>query len=156
MLGSVSKDWFSSLFFIFLSIYVCWESVDLGFGSLRKPGPGLFSLMAGLLLGFLGILVFFKSWLSKAFREKACFATIPWRPLLLTFCCLLGFNLFLKTLGFNFTAFLFVGTLLRAVEKKRWTVSVSVGLGVTLGAYVVFDLLLQSQLPEGPFGFFGF
>lgn len=45
---------------------------------------------------------------------------------------------------------------MRGVERKSWTVSTLVALGVTLGAYTVFELGLQSQLPQGPFGFLGF
>jgi len=150
------KDWFSALFFILLSIYVCWESVGLRFGSFSKPGPGFFSFLAGLLLGALGVIVFLRAWVSKTLREKIHGERIPWKPLLIAFGSLLGFTLLLKTLGFNITTLLFLGVILRAVEKKRWIVSIGVALCFAVGAYIVFKLGLQSQLPEGPFGFFGF
>jgi hypothetical protein len=152
----VNKDWFSSLFFILLSVYVCWQSIDLGFGSFGKPGPGFFPLLSGLVLGFLGTIVFFGTLISKNIHEKIFNQKTPWKPLLLTFSSLIGFNLFLKILGFNFTTFLFVGLLLWGVERKNWTVSILIALSITLGAYIVFELLLQSQLPGGPFEFFGF
>jgi hypothetical protein len=150
------KDWFSSLCFVLLSLYICGESVSLGFGSFGKPGPGFFPFLAGLVLGSLGIIVFFKAWVSKTFHEKIQGGKIPWKPLLLTFGSLLGFNLLLKTLGFNMTTFLFMAILLRAVERKGWALSIGVSLSVALGAYIVFEIGLQSQLPTGPFGFFGF
>ena len=152
----MNKDWFSSLFFILLSIYVCWQSIDLGFGSFGKPGPGFFPFLSGLVLGFLGAIVFLGTWISEKIDEKIFNQKISWKPLVLTFSSLVGFNLFLKTLGFNFTTFLFIGVLLRAIEIKTWTVSILVALSITLGAYIVFELLLQSRLPGGPFEFFGF
>jgi len=152
----VRKDWFSSLFFILLSIYVCWQSIDLGFGRFSKPGPGFFSFLAGLTLGFLSLIIFFSTWVSKKLHEKISNGKIPWKSLILAFGSLVGFTLFLNTLGFNLTTFLFIGVLLRAVVKKKWTVSVLAALSITMGAYIVFNLLLQSRLPQGPFGFLGF
>ena len=81
---------------------------------------------------------------------------MPWGLPIITFCSLLGFFLFLGTLGFNLTAFLFLGILVRSVGKKTWTLSALFALGATLAAYIFFGLILQSRLPKGPFGFFGF
>ena len=147
------KDFFSSLFFILLSIYVCWESVHLRIGSFSKSGPGFVPLLAGLVLGFLTIILFFRALIAKPLREKISKERIPWIYLIFTFCSMVGFTLFMDDLGFNLTTFLFIGILLRVVEKKSWVVSVVSAVSVTLGAYIVFNLLLKSQLPRGPFGF---
>ncbi|OGP65152.1 MAG: hypothetical protein A2169_09100 [Deltaproteobacteria bacterium RBG_13_47_9] len=128
----------------------------MGFGRFSKPGPGFFSLLAGLTLGFLSIIIFFRAWISKKLHEKISNGRIDWKSLILAFGSLVGFTLFLKTLGFNLTTFLFIGVLLRAVGKKTWTVSVLAALSISLGAYIVFGPVLQSQLPKGPFGFLGF
>ena len=149
----VRKDFFYSLFFILLSIYVVWESFGLRVGSFSKPGPGFFPLLSGLILGFLAIIIFFRAWIVKTLHEKISKERIPWAFLIFTFCSMVGFTLLMDTLGFNFTTFLFIGVLLRVVEKKSWTVSVVSAVSVTLGAYIVFGLLLKSQLPRGPFGF---
>ena len=150
------KDLFSSLFFVFLSTYVCWQSLDFGFGRLSKPGPGLFSFLSGLGLGFFALLTFLKSQSAKDLRETASSASIPWKPLALTFGALVGYTLLIRTLGFTLTTFLFIGIMLRAVGKKTWVLSGAFGLAIALGAYVLFGLLLQSQLPKGPLGAFGF
>ncbi len=150
------KDLFSSLFFIFLSIYICWQSLDLRFGSFAKPGAGFFSFLSSLGLGFLAIIIFFKSRLAKGLREEISGERIPWKPLVITFGSLVGFTLFINTLGFNLSTFLFTGILLRAVGKKNWALSVMFSLSITFGSYILFGLFLQSQLPKGPFGVFGF
>lgn len=150
------KDLFSSLFFVFLSTYVCWQSLDFGFGKLSKPGPGFFSFLSGLGLGFLALLIFLKSRSAKDVRETGPSASILWKPLALTFGALVGYTLFVRTLGFTLTTFLFLGIMLRTVGKKTWVLSGALGLAIAFGAYVFFGLLLQSQLPRGPLGAFGF
>ncbi|MFB3883886.1 MAG: tripartite tricarboxylate transporter TctB family protein [Thermodesulfobacteriota bacterium] len=147
------KDLFSSLFFICLSVYVCWESIGLKFGTFSKPGSGFIPLLAGLVLGFLGLIIFFRALIAKPPRGTISKETSPWTYLVFTFCSMIGFVLFMDDLGFNLATFLFIGILLKIVEKKNWIISVVSAIGVTLGAYIVFDLLLKSQLPGGPFGF---
>lgn len=122
-------------------------------GTFAKPGPGFFSFLSGLAVGLFAVIILFKSWFSKNLLEKISKGKISWKPLALTFGSLVGFTLFLRTLGFNITTFLLIGFLLRAVEKKNWIVSVFVALSVTLGAYLLFEVFLQSQLPQGPLGF---
>ena len=147
------KDIFSSLFFMLLSIYICLKSVGLSFGTFSRPGAGFFPFLSGLVIGCLAIIICFRTWITKKMHEKLSKERIPWRPILLTFCCMLGFTIFVESLGFNFTTVLFIGVLLRVVENKSWTVTAVSAIGITLGAYLVFDLLLRSQLPRGPFGF---
>ncbi len=43
--------------------------------------------------------------------------------------------------------------LLGVVEKKKWLFTVFVGIAVTVVAYLVFEVWLQSQLPKGLLGF---
>jgi hypothetical protein len=111
------------------------------------------SLLAGLLLGSFAIILFFKAWVARNLRERFSDIKIPWKPLLITFGAMTAFTLFIESLGFNIVTFLFVGLLLLVVERKSWKISLVTAICVALGAYVVFDLLLRSQLPRGPFGF---
>ena len=147
------KDLFSSLFFILLSLYICCESLGLGFGSFAKPGPGFLPFLLGLTFGLLSVSVFVGTLVAGGLRERASNEVITWFPLLLTFGSLVGFTLLLKTLGIGLTTLLFLGFLLRTVGKKSWTVTVLLSLCVTSGTYIVFQLLLKSQLPLGPLGF---
>lgn len=149
----ITKNLFSSLFFILFSLYICWQSVELGFGSFAKPGPGFISLLAGISLGLIALAIFLGALLAIKTTEEPSKQDIPWLPLMLTFGSLVGFAILLKTLGFNLTTFLFIGTLLRGVAKKGWVISLSASLAITLGTYVIFELFLESQLPEGFWGF---
>ena len=129
----------------------------MGFGGWGKPGSGFFTLLSGLGLGVLAIIMLFKSRLVKATDETTSGKkTIPWKPFLITFGCLTGYTLFINTLGFTPTTFLFIGILVRTVGKRTWAISGLLALGIALGAFLLFGFLLQTQLPEGPFGVFGF
>jgi putative tricarboxylic transport membrane protein len=151
------KDFVSALFFICLAVYVCWQSLAMGFGGWGKPGPGFFSLISGLGLGVLALITLSKSLLAKKADETTPVKeAIPWKPFLITFGCLIGYTLLINTLGFTPATFLFISLLVRTVGKKSWALSGSMGLGIALGAYLIFGFLLQTQLPEGPFGIFGF
>lgn len=149
----IKRNLFSSLFFILFSLYICWQSIDLGFGSFAKPGPGFISLLAGISLGLISLIIFVGAVLATKTAEHPSKQHIPWSPLLITFASLVGFTILVKPLGFNLTAFLFLVTLLRAVAKKGWTVTLLASFGIALGTYVIFELFLQSQLPEGFLGF---
>lgn len=149
----INKDRFSSLVFLLFSLYVCWQSIELGFGTFAKPGPGFISLLAGISLGLLSLIIFAGAVTAKKTTEDSAKRIIPWVPLLITFGSLVGFTLLMMTLGFNLTTFLFIGILLRVVAKKGWSLSILASLAITLGTYVIFELCLQSQLPEGFLGF---
>jgi putative tricarboxylic transport membrane protein len=147
------KDLFSPPFFILLSVYVCWESLHIGFGNFTKPGPGFFPFLVSLILGLLSLSVFLGLLLKKGATEKTEDEPIAWAPFLLTLSALTGFTLFLTTLVFNLDTFLFLLLLLRAVGKKSWAVSILISLGITFFTYLLFVWFLESQLPVGPFGF---
>ena len=149
----IKRDFFSSLFFALFSLYVCWQSFELGFGSFAKPGPGFISLLAGISLGLLSLIIFFGAVITQKATQDSARQIIPWVPLMTTFGSLVGFTLLMKTLGFSLTTFLFIGILLRVVAKKGWILSLLASFGITLATYVIFELFLQSQLPEGFLGF---
>jgi putative tricarboxylic transport membrane protein len=127
----------------------------MGLGKANHPGPGFFSFFSGLGLGALAVVVLLRNRFSRDTAENAPRKAIPWKPFLLTCTCLIGYILVIDTLGFTLTTFLFIGTLLRTVGKRSWALSSSLGLGIALGAYLLFGFLLQSNLPQGPFGFMG-
>jgi putative tricarboxylic transport membrane protein len=149
----IKRDFFSSLFFALFSLYVCWQSINLGVGRFAKPGPGFISLIAGIALGLLSLIILIGTQISKKTNGHSSGEEIPWVPLLSTFGSLVGFALLLKTLGFNLATFLFLLILLRAVAQKSWRLSLLASVGITLGTYFIFEVFLQSQLPQGFLGF---
>lgn len=143
-------DKFPAIFFFFLSLYICYESVYLGVGSLRKPGSGFFPFWSGVAIGIFTLVILFQSWKLKADEEESSQGS--WRGKIFCFFSLLAFTLLLNTLGFLFTTFLFIGFFLKVVERKGWATATLVALAVALGSYGLFEICLESQLPKGILG----
>jgi putative tricarboxylic transport membrane protein len=142
------------IFFLILSGYVCWKSVQLGLGAFRKPGPGFISFWSGLFLGMLALLLFIQNiWLNKPKLAEEEKEKTNWRAILTVFASLFAYILLVNYLGFIITTILFVGILLKGIEKKGWFLATWVSLLLSFGSYIVFKVWLQSELPKGMFGF---
>jgi putative tricarboxylic transport membrane protein len=144
------RDKFAGLFFFFLSLYICYESVRLGVGSLRKPGSGFFPFWSGAAIGIFTLVILFQSWKLKTDEKRSSQGS--WREKIICFFSLLAFALLLKKLGFLVTTFLFMGFFLMIVERKGWITAVLTALAVALASYGLFEICLQSQLPKGILG----
>ena len=146
------KDIVPAVFFFLLSLCICFESLRLGVGNWRKPGAGFFPVCSGIGLGILAVLVLVKSWKMEG-KGEGPRTPIFWWGRVLCFLFLLVFIFLLDTLGFILTSFVFVGLMMRVVERKGWVTSSLVALFVALASYGLFQICLQSQLPKGIFGF---
>lgn len=145
----MSRDLTSGLFWLAIAIFFTIESfTHLKLGTLRQPGPGFFPLWSGLLLGILSLILLVRSLRSP---ERLGSIVIPWRALILVLGALLGYLLFLETLGFVTVTFLFLLLLFR-FGKSGWTQSSAWAAIVTSLAYALFKFWLRVQLPPGPFG----
>jgi len=132
-----------------LSLYVFFESWRLGLGTYFRPGPGFFPFYSGLLLGALALILTFRAFRGAPERAEAWG---EWIPMLLVSLAMLGFALLLNRLGFLVTAFLFIGFLLRGIERRGWIISLGVAAVTALAAHALFDLWLRAQLPAGILG----
>lgn len=143
-----NRDKFPAIFFLFLSLFICFESLHLGLGHWRKPGAGFLSFWSGVALGILALVVLFQSWKLKGVggesRTKA-----SWRGKIICFLSLLAFILLLNTLGFILTSFLFIAFLIKVVERKSWLTAGLIAFAVALASYGLFEICLQTQLPKG-------
>lgn len=147
-------DKFVSLFLLLFSGYICWESLRLGFGTWHKPSSGFIPFLSGFFFGILALLLLIQNiWLNKAnFTEEKKEKT-NWKAIFTVFASLFSYILLLNYLGFIITTILFVGILLKIIEKKGWFLTICVSLFIALGSYVVFKVWLQAELPIGFFGF---
>ena len=147
-------DRFVAIFFLLFSGYVCWKSLQLGLGAFHKPGPGFISFWSGLFVGILASLMIIQSIrLKKANLAEEKKEKTNWKAIFTVFASFFSYILLLNYLGFTIMTTLFVGTLLKVIEKKRWILTIWVSLVIALGSYAVFKVWLQAELPEGIFGF---
>jgi putative tricarboxylic transport membrane protein len=152
----MKKDQTSSLICLSLALFICVETMwKLPLGSLRDPGPGFFPFGAGIALGLLSAVNFVLSLLDKSPKDKeAWYPRERWKTLVLILAAMLAYAFSLETLGFLTGTFLLLILFFRSTPKPQgWAVSIGGSVLLSLAAYVIFDVLLGSQLPIGIWGF---
>jgi putative tricarboxylic transport membrane protein len=148
---NTKKDRLSGLIFVVLAIGICIGSVKLDLGTLRTPGPGFFSFVAGAILGLLSLGVFLRSFKGASGGERERFWP-PSREAFNTLSALILLILYvtgINYVGFLIGTFLFMGIFLRIIERQRWLVVLLVSLLGTLISYAVFEVWLGISFPHG-------
>lgn len=150
MMRSIRLDHVSSLFWLLFGCYVIYESRLYGLGSLTDPGPGFLLFNSGIGLAGLSCLVFIKE-IIKPDTESlpTLWGGVPWLKPTLCFLSLLIYTLLLNQLGFLLTTFLLLVYLFTVGRSQRKIMALPMALGTVAIAYLIFDLLLQCQLPRG-------
>ena len=144
------SDRYAALFFMGLAAYICWESMGIGLGSLRRPGPGMLSFGAGAAAGLFALVVLIGSFWEKGKAgkrnpdegdggEAAKVAVIG--------VALFFYAIAANWLGFSLATLLVVLFLFRFVETEPWWRSIVKAALVTLGNYLVFEVWLGLYLP---------
>ncbi|MBU1154647.1 MAG: tripartite tricarboxylate transporter TctB family protein, partial [Proteobacteria bacterium] len=122
----------------------------------NNPGPGLFPLVLGAVLGVLSLMILAGGVMAKRAAVQGAQATggrsIYSKEALYVVLALIGFGFLLVPLGFIVTTFAVFAAMLRFVTGQKWAVVVIGALVLALGAYVVFDMLLGVPLPRGVLG----
>ncbi len=149
-----NNDQRSSLVWFAIGLAIIAYSGKYGLGSLSSPGPGFVPFLSGLAIAGLGLLVYFQQW-HEGRKDTliGLWAKRDWPTMLKVMGALVLYALLLKTLGFLLTTFLLIVYLFRAIESMAWK---KVFLGAVLtafGSYLVFEVWLEAQLPQGIFGF---
>jgi putative tricarboxylic transport membrane protein len=147
------RNIFAAIFFLFFSLYICFESLRIGFGSWHKPGPGFLAFWSGIVLGCLALVTMFEN--GKANEGSESSAQVSWRGRVSCFLALLAYVVLLNPLGFLLTTFLFITFLVKVVEGRGWGAAMLMGSAMALGSYGLFELCLKSQLPMGILKLFG-
>ena len=125
-------------------------SDDLPFGTLASPGAGMMPKLALILLICFGAILVLRA------REGPPLAAIEWNDLrhATTVVAVSAAAIALYTvIGFIMSVALLLFVLLYVVERQNILRATAVSIGVTVGAYVLFNTLLKSPLPPAPFGF---
>ncbi len=144
------SDRLSGIFFLPFSGYVCIKSVQMGLGGWHKPGSGFLPFWSGVALGILAVLLLIQSLRQDKVPAGAeASEETNLKPITLVLISLVGYIILLEPLGFVFTTVIFVGFLLKMIEKKGWILTLWVSLVVAISSYLVFEVLLGSELPKG-------
>ena len=149
-------DRISGVFWFVFGIFITLESYRMGLGTLRQPGPGFLFFWAGILMAILSLIVLSKAWAVRrreALSTNPIFGPIDFRKIGLVSASVFLYAFFMERFGFIPVTLLLLLFLLGVIERKGITFSVFVSVVVTAAAYVIFEVLLHSQLPKGFLGF---
>jgi putative tricarboxylic transport membrane protein len=144
-------DRISGLFWMLFAVVVCVEAYRMGLGTLRRPGPGLLFFWAGVLLASLSLILQVQAWMAKgkAVVAERHFAGRNLGKIFLVLAAAFLYVFLMEKLGFIIMTLLLFLFLLGIVEKRGWPLTILVSAAVTAGAYLLFEIALQSQLPKG-------
>jgi putative tricarboxylic transport membrane protein len=133
-----------------LGIAILWQGSSLTIGSFRNPGSGLFpALIAAIIILLSLFLILFP---PKGKREGGAVSAKPLLRLSAVFTGLLLYAFFLETLGFLIVSLVLTTFLFIAFGSQRVWLAVVKGIIFTGLAYLLFEVLLKSNLPKGILG----
>ena len=149
-------DRISGAFWFVFGVFVTIESYRMGLGTLRRPGPGFLFFWAGILMAILSLIVLSRAWAHRrreAFPTKAIFGPIDFLKIALVSASVFFYAFFMERLGFIPVTLILLLFLLGVMERKKIAFTVLFSIAVTAAAYLIFEVLLHSQLPKGFLGF---
>jgi len=140
------RDLRSGFFFFGLSLFVLWESLRAGLGTLKEPGSGFLSFCAGIVLSGLSFILIYRGW---GIRESL--KAHP-RRVIVALISLFVNSLVMETVGFYVATFFLVAILFQIGEPRRRWVLLGMSTLVTFLSYLVFGILLHVYFPRGFLG----
>ncbi len=145
-----ARNVITSILLIALSIGILVETLKMPIGNLKSPQAGFFPLILGIFLGIFAIIL-----LILTIKDKIKERFAPWakvggmRPLCLTLVALVIFGFVFEDLGYLASTFVLLMFLVRYISRFKWQVVIVFAIVCTLVSYVLFGILLKSQLPLG-------
>jgi len=117
-------------------------------GSFQHPGAGFLPFGLACILSLLSLILVFKTPRGTS-QATAFWPERTWVRPSLGSLALFAYALFLSTLGFLPTTFLFLLGWMIGMERLSWQKVLLVAAGVTAGLYLVFVWFLGVPVPVG-------
>ncbi|MDP1533789.1 MAG: tripartite tricarboxylate transporter TctB family protein [Rubrivivax sp.] len=117
------------------------------------PGPAFMPFWLGLVMAVLSALLLIGALRSKDRGEAWLPSGDGLRRLVLVLGATVAFVALLSVLGMALGTALFIGVLMRRLERHPWPLTLAVALGVAGLNYLVFTLWLRVPFPVGVLGF---
>ena len=134
---------------VLLALFIIYESFQMGFGSLRKPGSGLFTIFCGVLLLLLNGLKLIK---GAGSAIPSIFNAGEGTKFLIIVLPFFGWILFIDLLGYVLATFLGTLALAKILKLEGWRKPLLFSFGTASACFVLFDYLLYLDLPRGILG----
>jgi len=151
------QDQISSLIWLLLGLFIIIGSLSsLKIGTARDPGPGLFPIIAGVSLSLFSFVILVKATFVKTSEKRSLrelWTGLNWERIFYVTGALLLYSILLQTVGFLLLTLLLLIFLFRAIEPQKWKLAIGISILASVISWLVFDRLLQVQLPRGFLGF---
>jgi hypothetical protein len=131
-----------------LGVAAIFESAKLPLGTVRNPGQGFFPWWIGVVIVLLALVLLTQALTSRTRANQQAAGRIAKVTALLL--VLAAYIFLLDFLGYLICTFFLVLFMLRATDRHRWPVALSMALFTAVGSYVVFAIWLSVPLPRGP------
>jgi putative tricarboxylic transport membrane protein len=155
MWKSIDKsELIAALLLIVLGANIVYEAAQWRYLSEDGPGPGFFPLWIGILIIVLAIAEIVAHALRAAKDKDA--VKINWKGsarVLFGWAGLMISIALLESIGFIASFMLLALFLVLGVFRRSLLSALAVGIGASVGFYLLFVELLGVQLPAGPWGF---
>ena len=142
----------SGIFLFLLGLGVCWKSLTYPLGSLRRPGGGLFPLIASILLMGLSAAITAQAFLGRDSGKDVRASFFPEkeapRRIFFGFAALLGYRYLLPVFGFAPATCFFIFILSKFLGKYGWKASLFFSLLTAVAAYYLFEVWLKIPMPR--------
>jgi hypothetical protein len=146
----------SAIFCFLLGLSVLIKGMRLGLKLDQEMGPGFFPFIAGGILTFLSLLLLIQSLMDHGISgKKELFWVNPsgWKRVFLTLFATAAYPLMINPLGFILSTLFLLFFFFKVIARMKWW---SVGVGgtvTTICAYLIFEIWLKANLPQGLLSF---
>ncbi len=136
-----------------LGLFIIFYSPIFEIGSLKNPGSGFMPFLSGIIICIFSLITLLRSSFIKGKTIDHLRNKIKIKPLILAISALILFPLLIKWAGFIISSFLLILITMRYTGAQTWKATIlGAGLG-SISSYLLFEMLLKSQLPKGILGF---
>jgi len=134
-----------------LGALVAYDSYRLGSGwASDGPQSGYFPFYIGLITCICGAVVFGQG-LLRVRIDRAVFVThVQLKQVLVILLPSTAYVLGVQLIGIYVSSALFIALFMKIAGKYSWIRSIAVGVGVSVSAFVMFEIWFKIPLPKGP------
>jgi hypothetical protein len=133
-----------------LGMVIMIVSLEYGFGSLKKPGPGLYPFFIGLIILFFSIVLIILG--SKTKRSEPLFTKSGLKTFLLMIVTFGLWIIAMPVLGYALVTFAVAFAFCKIMRLEGWLKPLALSIATGLFIYLLFHVWLYIDLPRGILG----
>ena len=134
-----------------LGALVAYDSHRLGSGwASDGPQSGYFPFYIGLFTCICGAMVFAQGLLRLKTEQQVFVTPSQFKQVLVILLPSTAYVFGVQLIGIYVSSALFIALFMRLAGKYSWLRSIAVGVGVSVSAFVMFEIWFKIPLPKGP------